>query len=446
MTSSCLKVEVDEIPDLNSFTREELVCAICSNLVCCPLNLSVCPHAFCKNCLQRWFELKQHASCPLCRVVFPEKSFDEFSINRFLQNKVEQLKMRCPNAIHGCTKLISLKDHGIEKETHFVMECEYVQETCPHCFFAVLRKDEQKHLSVCSQYFITCEDCKVKLTPLEMKSHRAQPNECSGFVPCPNHCDQKYIHQDQVNHHMSVCSSRKIECPICNECFSASDTTKHFQDNIEEPKHQDHLLSLWKSVIQQCVWDQKSGIGKCLQKNDCVFIQDKKDSKWIPVQIIQESMQHVVVAQEVQSKENKPRKISFVPSKEAKRILSFDDGVNTFWSSNSSSFSIGSRVRVRSNDSKVGMVTLIENQQVQLNAKDWYHVSEIQLAPLTGPSSNQKRKTLLDSEKFWNAFNSSTNIREIEHSKRQRVEENNENRLLLSPYYEFDVDTNNFVI
>ncbi|XP_072255003.1 E3 ubiquitin-protein ligase TRIM11-like [Pyxicephalus adspersus] len=80
--------------------QQELKCCICLNIYTEPTTLP-CGHTFCKQCIQKTFQMSIHPSCPECRQRFP--SGMELNINMKMYNITEYLNSGKTKYQGGCT-------------------------------------------------------------------------------------------------------------------------------------------------------------------------------------------------------------------------------------------------------------------------------------------------------------------------------------------------------
>jgi len=53
------------------------LCIICMNKSKLT-KLNECNHSFCEACIQQWFYVHKHNTCPMCRCVVPEPNYTQF--------------------------------------------------------------------------------------------------------------------------------------------------------------------------------------------------------------------------------------------------------------------------------------------------------------------------------------------------------------------------------
>lgn len=115
--------------------------------------------------LFRW--LSEHRSCPCCRS--PITSDDIRPIHRIWREKLIRLRMKCQNAVYGCTAEVTL-----EELPDHLMVCEYAHVSCPHasCPEVVMRTTLRSHLMLCQYRRVLCDDCGLEFLATEKATHK----------------------------------------------------------------------------------------------------------------------------------------------------------------------------------------------------------------------------------------------------------------------------------
>lgn len=467
----CLKIDSEQIyieKDDKSVSDwiKDLICAICHNIVCCPVNISTCAHLFCRSCLSQWCKsptLKfSLATCPVCRTALSK--LEDYDVNSYIQNKVDQLQVRCPNFNQGCMVLLPLKQHGNEIQNH-LHQCEFTSYDCPYCSKSLLVKEKKVHLEVCPNYTIKCQYCSMGFKQAEYKHHLASPQECLGLIGCQNECGNRemddreretlhialhdhsinYIAVEEIWDHLMVCPNRKIECPSCGLGISFLQLETHLEENFLEEKHKKYLFSLWKKELEDASLDEQ-GIGRVCHVGDHRFYQTK-NSKWIPIKITKSYRSYE--AQEIPTAATEEKsfalsqltrkkssqlisRFTFSPSRCHRRILAFEKGFEKFLiPSSNPPLTLGAKVLgirnlpflPKTTKIRNGIITSIDNQQVCINATEWYHQQDVRLCtPCTSEIPNiVKGCRPPNLENFWGNITSAENIRGIQTLKRRRL-------------------------
>ena len=119
-----------------------LICSICTEVVCSPLNLETCSHMICKSC----FDPQLIKVCPQCRAELPVRPL---AINVFVQHVVSQLHVRCP----------------------YYSECKWSGP------LGTDARTAQAHLDTCPfQPFRACESCAMHVHKNDFPVH--QRDQC----------------------------------------------------------------------------------------------------------------------------------------------------------------------------------------------------------------------------------------------------------------------------
>jgi len=71
---------------------DEFVCAICTDILENPVEISGCEHHFCDSCIRRWIQNREE--CPIDGARAVEAGLGRPS--RFFRNKLAEVRLRCP--------------------------------------------------------------------------------------------------------------------------------------------------------------------------------------------------------------------------------------------------------------------------------------------------------------------------------------------------------------
>lgn len=426
--SKCLKVDPEQIyfPGVTSslpsptFDPIDILCSICKHILCCPLNIPQCSHLFCSLCLQDWYKSsynsKSSFNCPMCRAKLSNPN--EYSVNSYLQTKIEQLQSRCMNFKEGCPFVVSLKNHRQELKSH-LLQCEYQTFFCEFCRGEVIIRDKQLHWSKCDKYVQVCSYCYESFDYQGFERHKQEPNQCKGLLPCPNQCKEtptlgngiiieqdniSYLKKEDLLHHYKVCKKRKIECPVCKIeiCINALDN--HFASQLTDVKHLKHFSQLYEDDMVSAPLDE-TGVGHVIRQGEYRFFQ-QNNKKWVPVQVMQSQIGYTFKPVEGSNQSNTVDSNSikfdykeslssssapypyFLLEKCHYRILPFEEGIEKFFFTNQvkHTFKIGDRVSALRpfNTEMRGKITLIDQNQICIDNKEWFHQAQVQALSLTG--------------------------------------------------------------
>ncbi|XP_051533847.1 E3 ubiquitin-protein ligase TRIM39-like [Myxocyprinus asiaticus] len=94
-----------------SFTDEDFSCSVCCDIYKDPVLLS-CSHSVCKECIQKFWEIKTTKECPVCRSRSP---IDDPPVNLALKNLCETfLQDRSQRSSSGCEAVCSLHEEKLK--------------------------------------------------------------------------------------------------------------------------------------------------------------------------------------------------------------------------------------------------------------------------------------------------------------------------------------------
>ena len=239
---------------------EELVCAICRELVDGPQQTTPCGHMFCKMCLvalvreddskgialvKKGTMYEHPVTCPMCRTScsgwFEDKNADR---------RVKDIEIFCPNG--SCEwkgSLCRLDDH---KAGRGCEGCQYEPVSCTlGCGEEVIRKNLEEHKqNTCTSRPLNCEYCQWLGTCEIMNTHYS---ECQKYpIPCPNNCGKKGIPVQEVEDHLQECLEQEIKCSYsdlgCRKVFKRRTSENHHK-NFKDAHM--HLLQSRVSLLTQ---------------------------------------------------------------------------------------------------------------------------------------------------------------------------------------------------
>ena len=314
ITSKCLSINPDSIIRTNMLKEENLlfdeyICSICKNILCCPINY-VCSHLFCKKCLEKWGKGKEKNKCPICQKEF-NQPFSTWTINQFVQHKINQLKVSCKYANNkttlgnfssssssssSCSVVLALKNHGEDIFAHHLI-CPYQTIKCTYCKHDIEKHEYKKHLTtICPEYIHVCPYCKMNFKTIHYYEHRTHPSCCVELLPCPNLCaSARYANEKENNIyyfkksflkvHLLECRKRKIECPVCFEKIEYQHISEHYEKYKTDFTHLHYAKDLYiKQLQKQSIVDYQ-GIGRILTDKQDIFVRNKSTFKWSPFKI-----------------------------------------------------------------------------------------------------------------------------------------------------------------
>uniref|UniRef100_A0A8D0HEU7 TNF receptor-associated factor n=1 Tax=Sphenodon punctatus TaxID=8508 RepID=A0A8D0HEU7_SPHPU len=138
----------------------------------------------------------------------PALKFSEVFKDNCCKREVLNLQVFCRNApaFTSKTTLGRYQDH--------LQQClfERIQCTNDGCCEQVFRKELKDHLNLqCKYREEMCQYCKTFLVSFSLKNH--EKNDCPDYpVHCPHDCSQMIL-KKEIEKHFSVCPEAEIDCP-----------------------------------------------------------------------------------------------------------------------------------------------------------------------------------------------------------------------------------------
>ena len=136
-------------------------------------------------------------------------------IEKYLQRKVNSLKVRCSNYKEGCEwvgELKDLHDHLDPAKGGCGIACPF------HCLFcsskyarrSEMREHSRRH---CHKRMISCENCGYYNT-FTIVTEKHYPICPRSPIDCPNqHCPVEGLRRHQLEQHLNECSDQLVDCP-----------------------------------------------------------------------------------------------------------------------------------------------------------------------------------------------------------------------------------------
>ncbi|XP_065289908.2 E3 ubiquitin-protein ligase PDZRN3-like [Dermacentor albipictus] len=114
-------------------------CTLCGVVAAFPKRLTPCCHVFCPACFDR-IAVGQRV-CPLDQTSFTDSMIESLDS---VHSGVNWLRVRCPNATHGCTFVTALG----ELKDHFSNQCDHHSVVCRRCGLTILQRNALSHYSL----------------------------------------------------------------------------------------------------------------------------------------------------------------------------------------------------------------------------------------------------------------------------------------------------------
>ena len=177
---------------LETDDTDNVTCSICMQLLDTPMSPGGCQegHTFCASCLRD--ALKAAPRCPTCRAA---SSPDALTRNRFAENVINELRMRCahgtaPPSAEPDVKRQKKEEDVLEHQkgavvaasscswrgkvadyrAHLAEHCLFEPHSCKECGAMVAKRDDARHAVVCT---VTCPffGCDHKCPRAQMAQH-----------------------------------------------------------------------------------------------------------------------------------------------------------------------------------------------------------------------------------------------------------------------------------
>ena len=205
---------------------DTLICTVCFLPSKQPCLSECCGHTFCKSCLEG--SKKFSNICPVCRS-------EEFAtiFNKQADRVIRNLHIFCTNKEQGCEWQGEVNDI-----TGHLGNCLFQDIHCSNeCGECLQRQHLTDHVKTeCPRRTVSCQYCNdVGEYQFIEGQHK---EECPKFpVQCPNECEIKSLHRDEVEEHKKVCPLEVIQCDYhvvgCKVKMARKDMNTHKQEMME---------------------------------------------------------------------------------------------------------------------------------------------------------------------------------------------------------------------
>ena len=186
--------------------KEDLICAICLDIVWEPQNCEECEALFCEYCISKW--LDSNSNCPTCNSYYISQR-----LPRIVKNILSRLKIYCKYLENGCNKEIFYENIIIHEK-----ECDYQIVICNNkdCNFQDKLFNYKKHKEICPFENLNCQWCKDNFKRFEIEDHEKL---CDlKLVKCKNdECTFQLYLKDCQFHEEEYCVYKLIPCRFCNK-------------------------------------------------------------------------------------------------------------------------------------------------------------------------------------------------------------------------------------
>ena len=260
---------------------ENLICALCWDVLERPMNACLEGHCFCASCVASILGVaapapgspwpvpsspsSQQTRCPSCRGPIQSPLVP----NRALQNIIHSLQIKCPyhhpesveparrrqrtselgNASSGADHMCPWQGPSQELESH-LRECEYADAECPHgCGARVGRMAFEEHKLTCRNRPVKCATCAVEFPFTDVDAHeRACPEKTVACQFCGESMKRKALGKPprhingtdslELDGHYAQCPKIPIHCAFrtcgCYRCFPRDAQGQHYMEHAEQ--------------------------------------------------------------------------------------------------------------------------------------------------------------------------------------------------------------------
>ena len=198
-------------------------------MLCVPFLTTCCGAHFCRDCVAPL--LRKKSPCPLCN-----NTTLQGIIDRRTERRINSLPVHCTKYDIGCTwtgSLTELHNHLSPSSGN----CGYVIIPCP------LECGEEHPLSEIKRH--QEETCLRRVHPCKFCNHKGIYEQipqfhwpiCEGYpVPCPHNCSVNDMPRKMLNHHLSECPKRNVQCCFsyagCSTSLQGDEIQQHMDDNL----------------------------------------------------------------------------------------------------------------------------------------------------------------------------------------------------------------------
>ena len=179
----------------------DYICPVCQDLLTKPFQLD-CGHHLCRKYQDCLLKINK-SECPVCRKF---NAFNGARLNRYLQRKVNSVKVHCHHHKEGCEwvgEVRYLQDHL----DHNVISCPFGcgKYSCE----VAIKRHKSLH---CHNRPIKCKNYNYYNTFI-IVTEKHYPICPQSTIDCPNYCHVQDLKRHQLQQHLSECSHQLVDCP-----------------------------------------------------------------------------------------------------------------------------------------------------------------------------------------------------------------------------------------
>ena len=221
---------------------DKLTCGACLQVLYRPVELG-CAHLLCEGCWVQWMSHSKDTGsgtcpCPTCR---RPVHIDRVRSSPAIQLMVEGLQVRCVHHSSGCSDWLTVGREERNLHAH-LSSCGYAPVRCDDCGQEMQRRLLRRHeVNDCA---FLCPSCHRQVQTAQRKAHRngLDSDLCIDARFCPNQCDARTMHVDDVEEHLRDCPAERVGCDICGVEYVRRDEMEHMQKAVVVHVHQQQRL------------------------------------------------------------------------------------------------------------------------------------------------------------------------------------------------------------
>ena len=213
----------EDIKASNEEILEEWKCKICDSLVLDPKICTVCNHAFCNECIQKFLESQNKYKC-----IYKCQNANIREMNRMDKSFIDNIKLRCQHK--DCNQFIKYNDY-------------------------------KEHLEKCKFRLYHCKNkpCKVEGILSVIKEHSKR---CEYRIVSCYKCGMTYRFNN-LNNHMKVCPQQPVKCDFCDKIMIRNEfLTIHRSENANCLKTEFNKIKTENDGLKKLVEELKKTIAE----------------------------------------------------------------------------------------------------------------------------------------------------------------------------------------
>ena len=177
--------------------NEDLVCALCHDVMQRPTTACNEGHTYCRDCIDN---VPSPRRCPMCR----SEALPTLMLNRPLQNMIGRLRVQCKHAASSDDEPASNRQRTEDGAcarggcvwtgtldtlaAHLADDCRFADMLCGNegCLERMQRNALEAHRLTCPHRLVECEDCKESVKAKSLEKHRSTCPKVTVTCPCCN--------------------------------------------------------------------------------------------------------------------------------------------------------------------------------------------------------------------------------------------------------------------